>query len=49
MFPAARRPACIAACATVQRDAPIGTLLAWVEHEAAQQNEAQVSLTGKRD
>ncbi|RLJ62689.1 4Fe-4S binding protein [Sulfurisoma sediminicola] len=49
MFTCTQCGQCIAACATVQRDSPKGTLLAWVEHEAAQQNEAQVSLTGKRD
>ena len=49
MFTCTQCGQCIAACATVQRDSPKGTLLAWVEQEAAKQNEAQVSLTGKRD
>ena len=34
--------------ATVQRERPEGTLLAGVEREAARQNEATVSLTGRR-
>ena len=48
MFTCTQCGQCIAACATVQRERPEGTLLAWVEREAARQNEATVSLTGRR-
>lgn len=48
MFTCTQCGQCIAACATVQRDRTEGTLLAWVEKEAARQNEATVSLTGRR-
>ena len=47
MFACTQCGQCIAACDTVQ--AQSGTLLAWVEKEAARQNEAPVSLTGRRD
>jgi len=47
MFTCTQCAQCVAACATVQPER--GTLLAWVEHAAARRNEAQVSLTGKRD
>jgi polyferredoxin len=49
MFTCTQCAQCIAACATVQQARPQGTLLTWIEHEAARQNEAQVSLTGRRD
>jgi len=47
MFTCTQCAQCVDACATVQQER--GTLLEWVEHEKARQNEAQVSLTGKRD
>ncbi len=46
MFACTQCAQCVAACATVQSAS--GTLLGWVEHESALQNEAQVSLTGRR-
>lgn len=46
MFACTQCAQCVAACATVQKSS--GTLLAWVEEESALQNEAQVSLTGRR-
>ena len=46
MFACTQCAQCVDACATVQKSS--GTLLSWVEHESARQNEAQVSLTGKR-
>ncbi|MCK9387308.1 MAG: 4Fe-4S binding protein [Sulfuritalea sp.] len=49
MFACTQCGQCIAACATVQRDRADGTLLSWIEQEAARQNEATVSLTGRRD
>jgi polyferredoxin len=49
MFTCTQCAQCIAACHTVQQTAPAGTLLTWIEQEAARQNEAQVSLTGRRD
>lgn len=49
MFACTQCAQCVDACETVQRDNPRGTLLAWVQDEAARQNEAQVSLTGARD
>jgi len=49
MFACTQCGQCIAACATVQRDQADGTLLSWIEQEAARQNEATVSLTGRRD
>lgn len=49
MFACTQCGQCIAACDTVQRSAPAGSLLNWVEAEAARQNEAKVSLTGRRD
>ncbi len=47
MFACTQCGQCIAACNTVQ--SPQGSLLNWVEAEAARQNEATVSLTGLRD
>ncbi|MDD5250699.1 MAG: 4Fe-4S binding protein [Rhodocyclaceae bacterium] len=47
MFTCTQCAQCVAACATVQQGR--GTLLEWVEDAAARQNEAQVSLTGKRN
>ena len=47
MFTCTQCAQCVAACASVQQ--PSGSLLAWVEHENARRNEAQVSLTGNRD
>ena len=47
MFTCTQCAQCVAACSTVQQER--GTLLSWVEHETARENEAQVSLTGKRD
>ncbi len=49
MFTCTQCGQCIAACDTVQRAVPNGSLLTWVEREAARQNEAAVSLTGRRD
>jgi polyferredoxin len=49
MFTCTQCGQCIDACDTVQRDRVDGTLLSWVENEAAKQNEAAVSLTGRRD
>jgi polyferredoxin len=49
MFTCTQCGQCIDACQTVQRDNPKGTLLRWVEGEAARRNEATVSLTGRRD
>jgi polyferredoxin len=48
MFTCTQCGQCIDACATVQRGNLEGSLLRWVEGEAARQNEAQVSLTGWR-
>ncbi|MDD5177547.1 MAG: 4Fe-4S binding protein [Sterolibacterium sp.] len=47
MFTCTQCAQCVAACATVQ--SATGTLLTWVDHEAARQNEARVSLTGNTD
>jgi len=47
MFTCTQCAQCIVACTTVQQQR--GTLLAWVDGEVARQNEAPVSLTGKRD
>lgn len=49
MFTCTQCGQCIDACQTVQRKNPEGSLLQWVEHEAAQQNESAVSLTGRRN
>ncbi len=49
MFACTQCGQCVAACDTVQRTAPAGTLLQWVEQKAARQNESKVSLTGRRD
>ncbi|MBI4755770.1 MAG: 4Fe-4S binding protein [Betaproteobacteria bacterium] len=49
MFTCTQCGQCIAACGTVERNRPEGTLLRWVDRDAARRNEAQVSLTGKRD
>ncbi|MDK9723832.1 MAG: 4Fe-4S binding protein [Sterolibacteriaceae bacterium MAG5] len=49
MFTCTQCGQCIAACHTVERNRPEGTLLRWVEKDAARRNEAQVSLTGRRD
>lgn len=49
MFTCTQCAQCIAACGTVERNRPEGALLRWVDRNAARRNEAQVSLTGKRD
>jgi ferredoxin-type protein NapH len=49
MFTCTQCAQCITACDTVQGKGSQMTLLKWVEHEAAKQNEAAVSLTGRRD
>lgn len=49
MFACTQCGLCIAACGTVQQPGPQGSLLRWVKDEEARQNEASVSLTGKRD
>jgi polyferredoxin len=47
MFTCTQCAQCVAACATVQTSS--GTLLNWVEREAARQNEVMVSFIGRRD
>ncbi len=47
MFTCTQCAQCVSACETVQGDRP--SLLTWVADEAARQNEATMSLTGKRD
>jgi polyferredoxin len=47
MFTCTQCGQCMAACATVQGET--ASLLTWIAHEAARQNEAQVSLTGRKD
>ncbi|MGB0129947.1 MAG: 4Fe-4S dicluster domain-containing protein, partial [Rhodocyclaceae bacterium] len=49
MFSCTQCGQCIDACESVQAQNPAGTLLRWVEGEAAKQNEAAVSLTGRRE
>ncbi len=49
MFTCTQCGQCIAACKTVERNRPEGSLLRWVDKAAARRNEAQVSLTGRRD
>lgn len=49
MFTCTQCGQCIAACRTVEKNRPEGTLLRWVDKNAARRNEAQVSLTGRRD
>ncbi len=49
MFACTQCAQCITACATVQQGNPQGSLLRWVQGEEAQQNEASVSITGRRD
>lgn len=49
MFTCTQCGLCTAACTTVQQGSPQGSLLAWVKGEQARQNEASVSLTGRRD
>jgi polyferredoxin len=49
MFACTQCGQCIDACSTVERNAPQGSLLTWVEGEAAKQSEAAVSLTGRRE
>jgi len=49
MFTCTQCGQCIDACSTVQRDNSEGSLLQWVEGEAAKRNEAAVSLTGWRN
>jgi polyferredoxin len=49
MFTCTQCGQCIDACSTVQRDNSEGSLLQWVEGEAAKRNEAAVSLTGWRE
>lgn len=50
MFTCTQCAQCVQACTTVQsgNQPEKESLLVWVAHEAAQQNEAAVSLTGKR-
>lgn len=47
MFTCTQCAQCVAACETVQGQQ--GSLLSWVKDEAARQNEATMSLTGRRD
>lgn len=49
MFACTQCARCLTACATVQGSDGALPLLRWVADEAAKQNEATVSLTGKRD
>lgn len=49
MFTCTQCGQCIAACNTVERNRPEGSLLRWVDKAAARRNEAQMSLTGRRD
>lgn len=49
MFTCTQCGQCISACGTVERDRPEGTLLRWVSHGAARDNEARMSLIGKLD
>lgn len=46
MFTCTQCGQCLAACRTVERGRPQGSLLRWVSGEAARRNEAQTSLTG---
>lgn len=49
MFACTQCSRCLTACQTVQTGQGAQPLLRWVDKDAARQNEAQVSLTGKRD
>ena len=49
MFTCTQCAQCVSACTAVQAGKTPGSLLAWVHAEAAQQNEASVSITGRRD
>jgi ferredoxin-type protein NapH len=49
MFACTQCAQCLNACNTVQQQAGREPLLRWVEKEAARQQEAQVSLTGRKD
>jgi len=48
MFTCTQCAQCVAACESVQRLNPQGSLLAWVSDEAARRNEATMGLTGSR-
>lgn len=51
MFTCTQCAQCVSACGQVQagKDQPAASLLNWVQGEAARQNEATMSLTGKKD
>jgi len=49
MFACTQCAQCVEACSTVQQGQGKVSLLQWVDKEAAQRNEARVSLTGNRD
>jgi polyferredoxin len=49
MFACTQCSQCLTSCNTVQQARGAQPLLRWIAKEAAQQNEAQVSLTGKKD
>jgi len=49
MFTCTQCGQCIAACCTVEKNRPEGTLLRWIDKDAARRHEAQGSLTGQRD
>ena len=49
MFTCTQCSQCLSACNKVQTASGAQPLLRWVDKEAAQQNEAQVSLTGRKD
>lgn len=49
MFACTQCTQCLSACRDVQQKQQAQPLLRWVARDAARQNEAQVSLTGKKD
>lgn len=49
MFTCTQCTRCLQACGTVQTAQSTQPLLRWIQHDAARQQEASVSLTGKRD
>lgn len=49
MFACTQCAQCVTACATVQGKQQKVTLLRWVDKDEAKRNEAQISLTGRKD
>ncbi len=49
MFTCTQCSQCVSACNTVQSRVGKVALLKWVDKDAARQNEAMVSLTGRKD